>query len=43
STRIYVNTIKKAYKAIKDSGVDAKYFEKDKGDYLEVYIQIPKK
>lgn len=43
STRIYVNTIKKAYKAIKDSGLDAKYFEKDKGDYLEVYIQIPKK
>lgn len=43
STRIYLNTIKKAYKAIKDSGIDAKYFEKDKGEYLEVSIQIPKR
>lgn len=43
NTRIYINTIKKAYKAIKDSGVDAKYIEKDKGEFLEVYIQIPKR
>lgn len=43
STRIYLNTIKKAYTAIKESGVDAQYLEKDKGEYVEVTIQIPKK
>ncbi|MBZ2175691.1 nucleoid occlusion protein [Schnuerera sp. xch1] len=43
STKIYVNTIKKAFNAIKDSGIDAKYKEKDKGEYLEVVIHIPKK
>ena len=37
STKIYINTIKNAFKAIKDSGIDAKYNEKDKGEYLEVY------
>jgi len=42
STRIYLNTIKKAYTAIKDSGIDAKYSEKDKGDFVEVTIEIPK-
>ena len=43
STRIYLNTIKKAYTAIKESGVEAQYLEKDKGEYVEVTIQIPKK
>lgn len=43
STRIYLNTIKNAYKAIKESGVDAKYLEKDKDEYIEVTIKIPKK
>lgn len=43
STRIYLNTIKKAYSAIKDSGVDAKYEEKDMGEFVEVTIKIPKK
>lgn len=43
STRIYLNTIKKAYKAIKESGIAAKYLEKDKGEYVEISIQIPKK
>jgi ParB family chromosome partitioning protein len=42
STRIYINTIKNAFKAIKQSGINAKYIEKDKGDYLEVTIMIPK-
>lgn len=41
--RIYLNTIKNAYTAIKDSGVDAKYTEKDMGDYVEVVVKIPKK
>lgn len=43
STRIYLNTIKKAYTAIKDSGVDAKYEERDMGKFVEVNIKIPKK
>ena len=43
STRIYLNTIKKAYTAIKESGVDAKYIEEDKGKYIEVIIHIPKR
>lgn len=42
SMKIYINTIKNAFKAIKQSGVNAKYKEEDKGDYLEVTIQIPK-
>ena len=41
--RIYLNTIKNAYTAIKDSGVEAKYIEKDMGDYVEVVVKIPKK
>lgn len=43
STRIYLNTIKKAYTVIKESGVKAQYLEKDKGEYVEIVIQIPKK
>lgn len=43
SLRIYLNTIKKAYKSIRDSGIDAKYSEEDKGEYMEVSILIPKK
>lgn len=43
STRIYINTIKKAYDMIKESGVDAQYKEKDKGEFIELTIQIPKK
>lgn len=42
STKIYINTIKKAFKAIKESGVNAKYNEEDKGNYMEVTIRIPK-
>ncbi len=43
SIRIYLNTIKKAYSAIKESGVEAQYVEKDKGDHVEVTVKIPKK
>lgn len=43
NVRIYLNTIKKAYKAIVDYGVDADYSEVDKGDYVEVKIKIQKK
>lgn len=40
--RIYLNTIKKAYKAIKEYGVKAEYGEEDKGEYVLVTIKVPK-
>lgn len=43
SIRIYLNTIKKAYSAIKETGVNAEYQEIDKGDHVEVVVKIPKK
>ncbi len=42
SIRIYLNTIKKAYKAIKEYGIQAEYGEEDKGDYILVSIKVPK-
>ena len=43
SMQLYVNTLKQAYDAIINTGVDAKYNQIDKGDYLEVVVKIPKK
>lgn len=40
--RIYLNTIKKAFSAIKDTGIKAEYKEVDKGDHVEVMVKIPK-
>lgn len=40
--RIYLNTIKNAYSAIKDTGINAEYKEVDKGDHIEVTVSIPK-
>ncbi len=42
SIRIYLNTIKKAYKAIKEHGIRAEYGEEDKGDHILVTIKVPK-
>lgn len=42
NVRIYLNTLKKAYKAIKKFGINADYKEKDKEDHVEVVIKIPK-
>ncbi|NLY46368.1 MAG: nucleoid occlusion protein [Tissierella sp.] len=42
NARIYLNTIKKAYKAIKEYGIDAEYKEVDKDDFIEVVIKLPK-
>lgn len=42
NARIYLNTIKKAYKAIKEYGIDAEYKEFDKDSYIEVVIKLPK-
>jgi len=42
NVRIYLNSIKKAYKAIKEYGINASYKEVDKGEFVEVIINIPK-
>ncbi|MFA5576709.1 MAG: nucleoid occlusion protein [Tissierellaceae bacterium] len=42
SIRIYLNTMKKAFSAIKESGIEAEYKEVDKGDHVEVIVKIPK-
>ena len=33
----------KAYEAITNTGLEAKYKEVDKGDHIEVVVRIPKK
>jgi len=40
--KIYLNTLKNAFNAIKDNGVDALYEQKDMGDFIEVTVKIPK-
>lgn len=40
--KIYVNTVKQAYETILNTGADVKYSEKDKGNYIEVVVKIPK-
>lgn len=42
SYKVYMNTIKKAFAQIHDIESDAKIFEDDKGEYVEVKIIIPK-
>ena len=42
NVRIYLNTIKNAYKAIKEYGIHAEYKEADKVGHVEVVIKIPK-
>lgn len=42
NVRIYLNTIKNAYKAIKEYGIDADYREVDREDHVEVIIKLPK-
>ncbi|WP_026476765.1 nucleoid occlusion protein [Alkaliphilus transvaalensis] len=40
--RIYINTIKQAYEAIKDKQEKAEFNQVDKGEYIEVTVKIPK-
>lgn len=40
--RIYLNTLKNAYNAIRDNGLKAEYTQADKGDHIEVVVKIPK-
>jgi ParB family chromosome partitioning protein len=41
--RIYLNTLKKAFSSIAEIEKNAKFYQEDKGDHLEVRIIIPKK
>lgn len=41
--RIYTNTLKKAFKAIREYGIDAEYKEIEKEDCVLINIKIPKK
>lgn len=40
--RIYINTIKQAYDAIKDRQTDAEFKQVDKGEFIELIVKIPK-
>jgi ParB family chromosome partitioning protein len=40
--KIYINTIKNAYRAIKESGINAEFLQRDSDDYIEVVVKIPK-
>ena len=40
--KIYINTIRNAYKEILKTGINAKFEEKEKDDYIEVKVKIPK-
>lgn len=42
SYKIYTNTIRKAFTQIQDMEKNAKFFEDDKGEYIELKIVIPK-
>lgn len=41
--KIYINSIKKTFEQIKDMEEQAKYYQKDLGDMMEIRITIPKK
>lgn len=40
--RIYINTLKNAFQAIKQSGLNAEYQQLDRGEYIEIVVKIPK-
>ena len=41
--RIFVNSVRKLVKTIKETGVNAEYKEIDRGEYIELKVQIPKR
>ncbi len=41
--RIYLNTLKKAFSSISEIEKNARFYQEDKGDFLEIRILIPKK
>ena len=38
-----MNSVRKLVKTIKETGVNAEYKEIDKGDYIELQVQLPKR
>ena len=40
---IYVNSIKNVYKEILKTGFKIQYSQKDKGDFIEIILKVPKK
>ena len=40
--RIFTNQVRKLVSDIKDIGLDAKYYEHDKGDFVEVVVRYQK-
>ncbi len=40
--RIYINTLKQTYEAIKKSQENAQFEQIDKGEYIEIVVKIPK-
>lgn len=40
--RIYINTLKQAYEAIREKQRNAQFEQVDKGEYIEVTVKIPK-
>ena len=41
--RIFVNSVRKLVRTMKESGVRAEYKEVDKGEYIELQVQLPKR
>jgi len=41
--RIYLNTLRKAFESISEIEKNAKFYQEDKGEFLEIRILIPKK
>lgn len=41
--KLYINTIKKAFACISESEKEAKFFQEEKDDFVELRIMIPKK
>ncbi len=40
--RIFVNSVRKLVKTVKDAGITADYSEVDKGEYIELTVKLPK-
>lgn len=41
--RIFVNSMRKLVNTIKETGINAEYKEVDKGEYIELMVQLPKR
>ena len=41
--RIFLNSVRKLVKTIKETGIQAEYKEIDKGEFIELQVQLPKR